>query len=382
MEHFFSIYGLIYIPLIFCIFIKNIKLQKKIMILYIIVITLFNGLRWDLGTDWYWYEKSFEDIDFDNVFTYITQDDGMTFKILEPIWSLLLVICKHIWGTYTSFLLLTNAIRLILLYKLSLLFTKRPIIVFTGFLVSGNFFPVRQDFAVILFSYGLTYIIKKKAVGYYIFNVVSMGIHQSATALLPLYFILNRFFLKYKYAILCFVLSYLFAEFFASDIVRLLSKIIGGSIGSVIDGYYYASTHSEDVNENLSNPVFAFILNSMFLTYFYYVYANFTAKTHHGISNDGRNIFMVLINCFIIAIVINQLFLRTFSSLARLSSYFSIATWILYARSLDESKNKLLNTEAITFLFFYLFYRYYKSLVYYPELHFPYRSIYGLLSIF
>lgn len=63
MDNFFSIYSLIYIPLILCSFISNLKTQKRVIFFWIIVLTLFRGLRWDLGTDWYWYEKSFNELD-------------------------------------------------------------------------------------------------------------------------------------------------------------------------------------------------------------------------------------------------------------------------------------------------------------------------------
>lgn len=85
MDNFFSIYSLIYIPLILCSFISNLKTQKRVIFFWIIVLTLFRGLRWDLGTDWYWYEKSFNELDFSNFYKYITQDDGLVYKNLEGV---------------------------------------------------------------------------------------------------------------------------------------------------------------------------------------------------------------------------------------------------------------------------------------------------------
>lgn len=61
-ENFFSIYSLIYIPLLLSVFVQSLDKQKKVMVFWIIVLTLFRGLRWDLGTDWGWYERSFNEI--------------------------------------------------------------------------------------------------------------------------------------------------------------------------------------------------------------------------------------------------------------------------------------------------------------------------------
>ena len=123
MDNFFSIYSLIYIPLILSSFISNLKAQKRAIFFWIIVLTLFRGLRWDLGTDWYWYEKSFNELDFSNFYKYITQDDGMVYKNLEAGWALLMVLCKKLFGTYTSFLLASNFIILSIYYKISTFFS-------------------------------------------------------------------------------------------------------------------------------------------------------------------------------------------------------------------------------------------------------------------
>lgn len=123
MENFFSIYSLVYIPLIFSVFVERKNTQKMVMIFWIIILTLFRGLRWDCGTDWDWYESSFYELDFDNFYKYVTieREDG-NIKMLEAGWALLMVISKYIYAHYSIFLLVSNAVLMFLIYKISMCF--------------------------------------------------------------------------------------------------------------------------------------------------------------------------------------------------------------------------------------------------------------------
>lgn len=196
-DNFFSIYSLIYIPLILCSYISNLKAQKRVIFFWIIVLTLFRGLRWDLGTDWYWYEKSFNELDFSNFYKYITQDDGMVYKNLEAGWALLMVLCKKLFGTYTSFLLVSNFIILSIYYKISTFFSNnKPIVCFASIVTSANFFPVRQDLAVVIFFLGFCFLVIAERKKYIVLNIIAYFCHQSAIVLLPISLFLQKFFLK------------------------------------------------------------------------------------------------------------------------------------------------------------------------------------------
>lgn len=74
--------------------------------------------------------------------------------------------------------------------------------------------------------------------------------------------------------------------------------------------------------------------------------------------------------------LIHTIFLRTIESLARLGSYLSISQYILISLIISWTKDKNKKNIYITILVCYLFYRYYKQLGYYPELMFPYHSIF------
>lgn len=381
MENFFSIYSLIYIPLIFCIFISDLNTQKKVMIFWIIVLTLFRGLRWDCGTDWYWYERSFNEIDITNFWQYVTIEDGDDIKILEVGWGFLLMVCKCLFGTYTSFLLLTNLIQLVLLYHISKMFTARPIVVFVGFISTASFFPVRQDMANMIFFFGFCSMLAKWKYSYFIYNAIAGLIHNSAWVLMPFYWIWRKVRVNYGWAVALLVGSYILSEYLASAIAPLAISIvatIAPQVAAVASGYLTNNSTAE----NLSDPIFAFILNLIFCTLFYkfIILKNnlrlFGVENTRGISANG--VVNPLVNAFLFCIVISQLFLRTAPSLSRLSSYFELAQIILFAILFDNIRNKQTRTMAIFLYMLYMFYRYYKHLDVYPEVHFPYRSIFGV----
>lgn len=381
MEHFFSIYSLIYIPLILCLFISNLKTQKKVMIFWIIVLTLFRGLRWDCGTDWYWYEQSFNNIDITNFWRYVTLEDGNDIKILEVGWGFLLMVCKYLFGTYTSFLILTNLIQLVLLYFISTMFTARPIIVFIGFIASAGFFPVRQDLATMIYFFGFCWMLAKWKYSYFIYNGIAGLIHNSAWMLLPFYWVWKKVKLNYLWAISLLVISFLFTDYFVPKLVPFMVRIMGliaPQIAAVADNYFENEDNSWD---NLSNPIFAFILNLVFCTLFYkYVIYKKDLKLFG--TADSRitphEVVYPLVIFFIFGIMVLQLFLRTIPSLSRLAGYSSLSQVILFAILFDNIRVKEYRLMAIFLYMMYLFYRYYKHFGQFPELFFPYRSIFGV----
>lgn len=383
MENFFSIYSLIYIPLLFCIFISDLKTQRRVMVFWIIVLTLFRGLRWDCGTDWYWYEKSFNDIDITNFWRYITVEEGNDIKILEVGWGFLLMICKYTFGTYTSFLLLTNFIQLVFLYLISNMFTKRPIVVFIGFILSANFFPVRQDLACMIYFYGFCWMLTKWKYSYFAFNGLAGLVHNSAWVMMPLYWVWRNIKVNYGWAITLLIGSYILAEYFVPVIVPIAVKIVGmiaPQVAAVANNYF---KYGEVELKHLSNPIYAFILNLMFCTLFY----KYIIKKKNLILFDksssskayAQKVTSALVNAFIFGVVILQLFLRTVPSLSRVASYVTLAPTILFAIMFDNIRNKQTRIMAITLYMLYLLYRFYRHFDFYPELHFPYRSIFGVL---
>lgn len=384
MENFFSIYSLIYIPLIFSCLVGNIQRQKIVMFFWIVVLTLFRGLRWECGTDWTWYEQSFNEIDITNFWCYVTMEDAGDVKVLEPGWGFLLMICHYLFGTYTAFLLITNAIRFFLIYKISCFFTQKPIICFVSIVVSENFFPVRQDLANVIFYYGLCWLIANKGKLYLIYNGLAALIHSSSIILIPFYWILKRIKLNFSIYIILLILSYLVADILVPTLIPILINFISkfsAQLAFVLSSYYYGINDTEELN--LSAPILAFLLNLSLFILFYYsliIKKGYTKLTNYIPNITNKEIVLYTINAFILNVTINLIFLREIPSLARLSSYFGFAVSILFSMYFQSIKKT--HTKAIAYFLFilYMLYRYYKHLGFYPELMFPYRSIFGIIG--
>ena len=360
-DNFFSIYSLIYIPLILSTFISNLKTQKRVIFFWIIVLTLFRGLRWDLGTDWYWYEKSFNELDFSNFYKYITQDDGMVYKNLEAGWSLLMVLCKKIFGTYTSFLLVSNFIILSIYYKISTFFNNnKPIVCFVSIVASANFFPVRQDLAVAFFLLGFCFLAIAERKKHIVLNIVAYFCHQSAIVMLPISLVLQKFFLKYKVVFILMISAFIFGEYLIPVLMGFIVNHVGGSIGSVAAGYYYEYSHNNVLSDaNYTNPILPFILNLGFYSLFYIYFKNMVASQSGDSKIESKiSIFKININAYILYMLIQTVFLRTIESLARLSSFLSISQYVLLSLIISWTKDKNKKTIYISILVCYLFYRY------------------------
>ncbi|WP_337793033.1 EpsG family protein [Phocaeicola plebeius] len=384
MENFFSIYSLIYIPIIFSCLIENIKQQKQIIIFWIIILTLFRGLRWECGTDWPWYEQSFNEIDITNFWCYVTTEDAGDTKVLEAGWGFLLMICHYLFGTYTAFLLITNAIRFFFIYKISLFFTQRPIICFVSIVVSENFFPVRQDLANVIFYYGLCWLIANKGKLYLIYNGIATLIHSSSIILVPLYWILKKIKFKFSVYIIILILSYLLANILVPTLIPILINLVSkfsAQLAFVLSSYFYAIEDSEELN--LSSPILAFILNLSLFTLFYYnliIKKGYAKLTNYIPNIKNKEIVLYTINAFILNIIINQIFLREIPALARLASYFSFSVSILFSMYFQSIKTAQIKAIAYFLFITYMLYRYYKHFGFYPELMFPYRSIFGTIT--
>lgn len=378
MNNFFSIYSVIYIPIILSIFIQNIKTQRKFIIFWIIILVLFRGLRWECGTDWKWYLDSFDSVTISNFYNFELYTDGEQIKKLEPLWTLLMLLCKVLFGTYTSFLIISNLIILYIYYKLSTFFTKNSTVCFALLICEANFFPVRQDLAISFFALGVCWAIKNKNKLFVFNNIIAFFIHQSSIVLLPITFIIKKIRPKLYIYIIILCLGAIFSKYFTSIIIPLiinLISIVSPTIAMVVSIY---SEIDKEI-EGVSNPIASLILNISFITLFYITLIK-RLKYIHLINEQEFNkqtCLFSLINIYFLNAFTNILFARTFPDIARMSSYFLFALPILFGVLIDNIKNNKIKIRLLLILLIYLSYRYIKHFSLYPELHFPYHSIFS-----
>lgn len=375
MENFFSIYSFVYIPLIFSIFIEKKNTQRIAMIFWIIIFTLFRGLRWDCGTDWDWYESSFYELDFDNFYKYITieGEDG-NIKMLEAGWALLMVISKYIYAHYSIFLLVSNALLMILIYKISTALSLKPIQLFVYILCVSTFFPVRQDFAVLLLLYGFILFDTKQKLSIFIF-VLAGFFHKSAWLIIPLFLLCKLVRFKKNTYLISIILCVLFSQTMVKVLIPLLPFVlyaISPQLGWMADEYLiYEAGRTEGLHwANI-------ILNICFIGLFF-KYLVYQKTTRLSVKIGNLNIVSKeyqYMNMFVLGILIQLLFLQIAPSLARMSSYCAFAVAVLYDNMLTScNKNKIYSTLLLYFVV-YMIYLYIRHFDVYPELHFPYKHI-------
>lgn len=378
MNNFFSIYSIIYLPIILSIFIQNIKTQKKFIIFWIIILILFRGLRWECGTDWKWYLDSFNSVTFSNFYNFELYTDGEQIKKLEPLWSLLMLLCKTLFGSYTSFLIISNLIILYIYYKLSTFFTRNSTICFALLICEANFFPVRQDLATSFFALGVCWAIKNKNKLFIFNNIIAFFIHQSSIVLLPIAFVIKKIKPKLNTYIIILCFGVIFFKHFSNIIIPLsikLISIVSPTLAMVVSIYYEIDREVEGI----SSPIASLILNIFFITLFYITLIK-RLKNVHLINEqefDKKTCIFSLINIYFLNAFTNILFARTFPDIARMSSYFLFALPILFGILIDNIKNKKIKIRLLLILLIYLSYRYIKHFSMYPELHFPYHSIFS-----
>lgn len=380
-----AIYIIIYLLILILASLDFINVEekyKKITLLCIyVILLLFRGVRWEVGTDWAQFLTCFQNARWNNIFTYYRYDE--LYELMEPGYMFLNVLINNI-GNYSLFLTLTNAFILGTWLFLSVKLTHRPIFAFAFILIFNLIFPIRLQLAaaVICWTYYLS--LKKRYVAALLVCIVAYTIHKSALFLIPFVFIINKELPKWMVWFL-FGLSFL-GEMLAdyiSIVILFVAMYLPENLRDNVIGY------SDAVIHGYSEKSFISILMSAFL-YFFFLYSFIKAKdiikeslvkTKNKFHRENYIILNAFFNCY----VFFNFFLKFFSAemltnFTRISEYFTVGFGIAAAISIDYWR-KYLN-EGILYILFCFYYLYkLKGLLLgtpYPEAMFPYKTIFGL----
>lgn len=337
--------------------------KKLVMKGFVVLFTLFRGLRWNTGTDWEPYLSVFEEADWDNIFS-LVHDAGF----MEPGYVFLNVLVKSLGGNYTAFLLLTNLFLLFSYYRFSLYMSSRPIWVFVVILFIVPFFPVRQTLAagIVLLS-GYQYLLERKGLKYVLVVLAAFFIHASAIICLPFYYIL-----RVRIPGWLFVGAFLFCAFILNDDLQyslmsfLVQKIpfVGDMIMTRLTVYMELTKETLiERNEYLSNLLLLF-----FILCFTYL------KKYIPSEQSGK--YAMLYNMYFYSVIISNFFKNNMQELGRMGSYFYLSFSVLFT-VLIMWLMQFSRTAAYTFFIAYMVYKLIVSFNgYYPDLHIPYLSIF------
>jgi hypothetical protein len=366
------IYFLIYIPFVFCGYLDVRKTSgdtKRIVIfLWVIIFTLFRGLRWEIGTDWEQFHKIFLESNFSNIFTY---DRG--WSIMEPGYMFINALINVMGFSYSVFLLLTNLVIMLCYADFSMKHTKYPIMTLICLISLGLPFPVRQTLAVALIIWSYRFIVEKKIIKYIIIVFVAFSIHSSAIIALPIYFL--SYLNKYKISTWIYLLIYIITYFFSFSISRLFQnfipylEIFGNSFQDQTISYMDREQHSVDFGDFNNSMLNGFSYVCFFILFLY--------LKNKNMFYDVKSFVFFFNVYFIHEILLNigSHFIGLMEAIDRLSTYFvafPLFFPIFFAKYGGRGK--------VYFILFvlYMLYKFYNQIFssFYYYLYLPYKTVF------
>lgn len=210
---------------------------------------------------------------------------------------------------------------------------------------------LRQVIAFAIWVYSLQYIIKKKAVIYFILILLAMSFHKSAVILLPIYFIYHftrkEWFSNVWKQIGCVIIAAVlgqlnFPQRFSAFIDRVL---IATGYGAYLDDYY----HQMVVKENIENIGLGFIIILLINI------ANIIHSEKVKLTiNDSKITFIY--NLYFIGVIVFYLF-NSSLIINRINMYFYgfsfiFSAYVLYYLKISGKQIPLITLVAIYILLF------------------------------
>jgi len=224
--------------------------QKKTVtsVAAVVVFFIFFGFRGYLSTDWTSYVAYYDKCTIDYIIDY-TPISGY----LEPGFTALTLLCKNVFGTFQSLVVITTAINLVLLLK----FFKNRIdniplglilfVVFEGLIMSINL--LRNTIAILIFVNALKYITERRPLPYFLLCALAMSFHLTAVLYFPMYFILRIKINKWMYLGIFLVLNAIFI-LNIPIVLKLITSL--GLVGEMTETKIESYTEIYDESTKLS----------------------------------------------------------------------------------------------------------------------------------
>ena len=228
------------------------KTAKKYKPLFVIIsflwLWLFSGLRYQVGMDYTVYEDCYNQSSF-----------GILSDFKEPGFAFMFYICKKIGIPFYVITLLIAFISIYLIYKFIFRYSALPFLSILIFYTFAHYYTysfnvMRQVLASYIFLASINLIVQRKLLKYVLVILFTMSfVHMTAIILLPLYFILQKY---YSLALKIFLIT----------LSCMLSGIIITIIGNI--EAYSIYLNFENYASGLSiTTVILILLSLLFLIY-------------------------------------------------------------------------------------------------------------------
>ena len=339
------------------------------MILWGIFFTLFGGLRWEIGNDWYQYYDHFLFSDWSNIFNYDRYSGAANDDRLEPGFVFINVLIKSLFGEFYIYNLIIVGFVQLTYYKFcNYFFSKNPLLAYCFLMVIiPNYAPVRAGLATSICFWGWRFIKERRLFPFLIIVSIAFMIHHMSIILLPCYW-LGYLNMKARWYLIVYpiiaVFSYALSNYFSS-----LMSIL--DFAATKKAYFYTLYETE--GGNIGVRYATLVLNYFFLCVYLY-----TRKTQK-LTKDFW--YSSLLNVLLLYDAIFMLFRDSMADLTRLSTIYFPAQCILFIStflSLIKSPKALISSLAIIFFLAYYIYKIPSSSsgYFFKDAFVPYKTIY------
>jgi hypothetical protein len=338
----------------------------------VFVFTLFRGLRWELGSEWEQYYLIFQASDFSNLFSL---DRGG--RATEWGYVFLNALVKALGGNYTTFLLLSNLFVLSVFCKFAWENSKTPIYVFVLLMFSTQFFPSRIGIAVPFAMLGFSNFIAKNYLRTAAYTFFAISIHVSAAVCIPAYFLILAKKIPTSIAVASSIVLLTLVQIGSANDALLgfaivLNFIIGATDTAMAEKFQTYLNYEEN-----KIVVVSYFLNAVIFIAILIPFGRIVDKMKDA---KAKIKFSHIYNAYFVFASLGILFsLPQMVNLKRMQNYFFFAFPLLFAFLVVWCQKKMprygfVFTQMLTF---YAVFRSY-TLFFgdYPELHFPYNSIF------
>ncbi len=380
------IYLLIYIPFVFCAYYDFInipeKQKKTILWFWVIVFTLFRGLRWDIGTDWDQFFEVYNHAHWDNIFSYYRNE---TDQLMDYGYMFINALFHETGFSYTTFLLVTNFWIMWCYKDFSLRFSKFPILTFILLMSMGIPFPVRQTIATATTLWSCRFILERKWFIFILVSMIAALIHKGALiglAIIVVLFIVDRWRIKWWGYMIAYASTFVIAEIFRDYISLALMALAGsgGQLAVYSDQYMQHDTLSVDYGDyNVS------ALSGLSYTLFF-VLLIWIREKYNTICRSKIKHFEFFFFLYALAAIIDNIIRRGDSTgmteiLDRVTGVIDMLP-IIFPLIFVVLLPHYIKSKLICFLFFfiYMLYKFWQQIPgsFFQDLFIPYKSVFEI----
>lgn len=335
-----------------------------IEIVAVFIVVLFQGFRWENGTDWDTYYAMFK-----------YPSDPIYYN--EYGWWLLNDIVRKCFNESYSVMLLVQCLLIVLL---SVKFAKyaglnnHTSVIFGCF--AGCIFPVRFALASSIVILGYKYIVERNFFKFVIAVLIASTFHIASLLILPFYFVPRRRFSLTVMLLMYFISIIIgFASSMVLSFLDTLNSVLAvgnldGDLQDKIDGYMYGGIEDYSIR-SVTSIVLSFCSGAFFIWLFNYFRNKYYSKHITKYDIYQNNLYNILFNLYIFGMCFNRSVAFAIPYLSRIGILASGGAGMLLLLGMEK---KFRNNKDLRIA--YLLFIIYKFVLFNQVLHGQYERLF------